>query len=227
MLALPFGQLRLLHLPVGPVPALEQAVELDHQLGVCLVERDVRRPQLLFLRERIARLPDAGDDRDIPADIELHIRLRRGHFAPHLQHLEQVEIDRDDEVGKAHDRPFERRHLRREAGADERQILHRPDVAPVVDAVASGPSGDLLDLRRTQGAPLPAVELLGVHEDHAADGQIQPHADRVGGHDVLHPPGQKPLHLPPPRRVGQRPVDDGRLLPLRPQILRDAQNADL
>ena len=53
---------------------------------------------------------------------------------------------------------------------------------------------DLTDLLRLQLPPLHAVEFLRLHENDPPDGQVQTHADGVGGDDVLHLSRQKAVH---------------------------------
>ena len=208
----------------------EAAQEREKQLEkliLRLVKRDVCAPQLLLARERKALLPHLADERDVSADIELYIRRGGRHFVPLGQHLEKIVLYLQYELGKPGYRRFERRHGRFQPFADKIQIIRCADVALVVHTVAPGAPGDLLDFGGLEIAPLHAVKLPCVEKDHAPDGEIQPHADGVGRDNILHPTFEKALHLPPPRGVGERAVDDGGLLPVRTKILGHGENAEL
>ena len=102
-----------------------------------------------------------------------------------------------------------------------------PHVAPVIHAISACPAGDLLDLLRLELPSLHAVELLCVHEDDPPDGQVQPHADGVGGDHVGHAPGQKALHLFAPGGIRQGAVDDSGLFAGLAQVLGHAEHPHL
>ena len=66
----------------------------------------------------------------------------------------------------------------------EARAAARGAEGPVLD-VAAGTAGDLADLGRVQTAVLPAVELALAGEGHVVDVEVEAHADRVGGDEVV------------------------------------------
>ena len=52
--------------------------------------------------------------------------------------------------------------------------------------VATGAPGDLGELGRLEGPPVVSVELRELREGDVIEVEVQPHADRIGGDEVLH-----------------------------------------
>ena len=223
---LPLRLSRLLN-GLPPLPAVQELEEQLPQGLLRLVKGDVGRPQLLLLGEQEPHLPHLGDDGDVPGDVQLAVGLHRGHLVPLGQDLQQVEVHLEHQVGEAHHRVLEGRHHRLQPGPDQLQVLGGSHIPLGIHAVPARPACDLPDLLRLQRPAFHPVELLRVHEDDPPDGQVQPHADGVGGHDILHLPLQEPLHLPAAGGVGQGPVDDGWLLAALAQVLRHAEHPHL
>ena len=71
--------------------------------------------------------------------------------------------------------------------------------------VASGPARDLAELGRVELAEAEAVELLVRREGHVVDIEVEPHADRVGGHEVVDMAGLVELDLRVAGARRQRP----------------------
>ena len=61
----------------------------------------------------------------------------------------------------------------------------RHDAAAVVEALAAGAPGDLLEVAHAEDAGLLAVELAELREEHGADRDVDADAQRVGAADDL------------------------------------------
>ena len=191
------------------------------------IEGDVDRPEFLLLGQAEALLPDLGDEGEVPGDVQLHIGRHRGHPVPLGEDLQKVKLHLEHQVGEAGHRLLQRGHHGVQPRSDGSQVLGGPHKALVIHTIPPGPAGDLLDLLRAELPALHPVKLFRVHENHPADGEVEPHADGIGGHHIPHLPGQEALHLPPPGGVGQGAVDDGGLLPRLAQVLRHAEDPHL
>jgi hypothetical protein len=62
--------------------------------------------------------------------------------------------------------------------------LHH-DVTALVEALAPGAAGDLVEVAGAEDGRLPAVELAEAREQHRADGHVDADAERVGAADDL------------------------------------------
>ena len=105
-----------------------------------------------------------------------------------LEAAEQRQRREEVELVRAPEQLRERREAVRLDGLDE-PLVERPELRrgcelPVTD-VAAGAARDLADLRRRQRSRADAVELREAGEDHGVDVEVQPHADRVGGDEVV------------------------------------------
>ena len=65
---------------------------------------------------------------------------------------------------------------------------------PVLD-IAPGPPGDLAEFAVVEGAVLPAIEFAVSREGDVIDVEVEPHADGVGGDDVIDLAGLIERHL--------------------------------
>ena len=209
------------------LPAAQQGKEELPQCVVGLVKGDVGRPELLLFGEGEAQLPELGNDGDIPGDIQPPVGLHRGQSVPLGQHLQQVELHLKDQIGEPRHRVFQRGNDRLQPGPNQLQVLGGPHVALMVDAVPPGPARNLADFLGPELPALHPVEFLRLHEDDSPYGEIEAHADGVGGDDIFHPPLKKPLHLLPAGGVGEGPVDDGGLLPILTQVLGHTEHPHL
>ncbi len=178
----------------GPHHEAEQG---QHQLGV-------GRGRHLAVVGHLAHFPQPGDvgpRLGLPAhvgvarrDVEHHhvlghgrpgeARLRRRAVERGLQGLDAGKIQRavaplQDTHGRE-DVVLQRLDLlfvegRASARGPERAVLQMPP----------GAARDLAKLGRVEPAVLPAVELAVAREGHVVDVEVEPHADRVGGHQVV------------------------------------------
>ena len=135
-------------------------------------------------------------------------RIERGEIelgAAPLQHLHAVEIVRLDAlhqfVGKRIDL----------AGDAERAVAQMP----------AGAAGDLAHLGRREFAILEAVEFAVLGEGDMVDVEVQTHADRVGGDEIVDVAGlvEQDLRIAGARR--ERTEDDGGAAALAPDQLGD------
>ena len=84
----------------------------------------------------------------------------------------------------------------------------RDDVAAVVEALAPGAPGDLLEVAHAEDAGLLAVELAQLREQHGADRDVDADAQRVGAADDLEQPLlREPLDQQPVLGQQARVVD--------------------
>jgi hypothetical protein len=108
------------------------------------------------------------------------------------------------------------RGARGTCGSSSCSVLHgrglglgqHADEAFLVDAVAAGAAGDLVHFAFGQLAVALAVELGHRAEQHTLDGQVQAHADGVGGDQDVAGAGGKPFGLAAAHLRRQRAVDD-------------------
>ena len=112
-----------------------------------------------------------------------------GPGRPHLQARREPRRRREVQIRVApEDRGQRREAVRLEAlhepGIEVPELLRGAEGA-VLD-VAARPPRDLRDLVGPQGTRALAVELPEVRERHVVDVEVQPHADGVGGHQVVH-----------------------------------------
>ena len=98
------------------------------------------------------------------------------------------------------------------------------DEAFLVDAVAAGTAGDLVNFAFGQLAVALAVELGHRAEQHTLDGQVQAHADGVGGHQDVAGAGGKTLGLSAAHLGRQRAVDHRNRVALRGDLVAQHQH---
>ena len=87
-----------------------------------------------------------------------------------LQHLHRIELVRLEAL---HEVGAERLDI---AGHAERAIVHVP----------AGAASDLAELTRRQATVMMAIELAHRSKSDVVDVEIEPHADRIGGHEIFH-----------------------------------------
>jgi hypothetical protein len=71
------------------------------------------------------------------------------------------------------------------------RLRHHP--AAIVEALAAGAPADLLELAHREDARLLAVVLAELGEEHGSNGDVDPHAERVGPRHHLEEPGLRQL----------------------------------
>ncbi len=210
-----------------PLPAAQQMKEKLPQGIVRLVKGDIGGSEFLLPGEDKAQLPQLCNNSDIAGDIQLAVGLCRGHLVPLGEHLQQVKVYLQHQVGEAGHSVLQRRNHRLQSGPDDSKVLGGPHITFAVHSEPAGPAGDLLDLLRLQLPALHAIILLCVHKNDPTDGQIQAHADGVGGDDIFHFTGQKALHLFAPCGVGEGTVDNSRFLAALAKILCHTEHPNL
>ena len=120
----------------------------------------------------------------------------------HLDAVERMRLQPIDHVGR------ERLGI---AGDAERAVVH----------VAAGAAGDLGEFARRQVAMVLAVELARRGERDMLDVEIEPHADRIGGDEIVDVARLVERDLGVARARGQRAEHDGGAADLAPHQLGD------
>ena len=87
--------------------------------------------------------------------------------------------------------------------------------------MSSGPTGNLCKLWRTQTPGQRAIEFDRSSESDMVNVHIQPHADRVGGDEIINVSGLIQLNLGIAGAGGQASHDNGGAAPLTPYHFGD------